>query len=188
MFNEETEELDDDLVNIKNDISEFTNGKISIMEDEDTYKSTYQILSDISDIWDELSDKQQAGLTEKLFGKTRANIGTAIITNFQAAKNAMDEMAQSAGDADKELDVIKGSLEYKINNLKETFTGIWQNLIDRGELGAVIDDFSSVMGVIDALTDKLGGLGTLAVGGGLFAIFKNFGKHIALDGCESIVA
>jgi hypothetical protein len=35
MFNEETEELDDDLVNIKNDISEFTNGKVSIMEDAD---------------------------------------------------------------------------------------------------------------------------------------------------------
>ena len=34
-FNEETEELDDDLVNIKNDISEFTNGKVSIMEDAD---------------------------------------------------------------------------------------------------------------------------------------------------------
>lgn len=34
-----------------------------------TYKSTYQILSDISDIWDELTDKQQAGLVEKLFGK-----------------------------------------------------------------------------------------------------------------------
>lgn len=73
-FNEDTEELDEDLVNIKNDISEFTNGKISIMEDADTYKSTFQILSDISDIWDELTDKQQAGLTEKLFGKTRANV------------------------------------------------------------------------------------------------------------------
>ena len=74
MFNEETEELDDDLVNIKNDISEFTNGKVSIMEDADTYKSTYQVLSDIADIWDELSDKQQAGLVEKLFGKNRADV------------------------------------------------------------------------------------------------------------------
>ena len=48
----------------------------SIFEESNnwTYKSTYQILSDISDIWDELSDKQQAGLTEKLFGKTRANV------------------------------------------------------------------------------------------------------------------
>lgn len=74
MFNEETEELDDDLVNIKNDISEFTNGKVSIMEDADTYKSTYQVLSDIADIWDELTDKQQAGLVEKLFGKNRADV------------------------------------------------------------------------------------------------------------------
>ena len=73
-MNEETEELDDGLVNIKSDISEFTGGKVSIMEDEDTYKSTYDILHDISEVWDELTDKQRAGLTEKLFGKNRANV------------------------------------------------------------------------------------------------------------------
>lgn len=97
-------------------------------------------------------------------------------------------MGQSAGDADREMDIITNSLEYKINRLKETFTGIWQNLIDRGDVGAVVDTLSGLVGIIDTITEKLGGLGTLAVGGGLFAIFKNFGKHIAHDGCESIVA
>ena len=48
----------------------------SIFEESNnwTYKSTYQVLSDIADIWDELTDKQQAGLVEKLFGKNRADV------------------------------------------------------------------------------------------------------------------
>lgn len=168
-----------------------TDNRIAIDFEESnnwTYKSTYQVLSDIADIWDELTDKQQAGLVEELFGKNRANIGTAILSNFETARDAIEKMSNSMGDADKEMDVITHSLSYKINNLKETFTGIWQNLIDRGDVGAVVDTLSGLVGIIDTITDKLGGLGTLAVGGGLFAIFKNFGKHIALDGCESIVA
>lgn len=34
-----------------------------------TYKSTYQVLKEISDVWDDLSDKNQAQLLEKLFGE-----------------------------------------------------------------------------------------------------------------------
>mgnify|MGYP003571244081 CR=1 FL=1 len=71
-MNEETEELDDNLVNIKGDVYELTGGKVSIMEDEDTYKSTYQVLKEISAVWDDLSDKNQAQLLDELFGKTRA--------------------------------------------------------------------------------------------------------------------
>ena len=68
-MNEETEELDNNLVNIKGDVYDLTGGKVSIMEDEDTYKSTYQVLKEISDVWDDLSDKNQAQLLEKLFGE-----------------------------------------------------------------------------------------------------------------------
>ena len=35
LMNEETESLDDTLVTIKGDVFDLTNGKVSIMEDED---------------------------------------------------------------------------------------------------------------------------------------------------------
>lgn len=74
LMNEETEELDENLVNIKGDVAELTHGKVSIMEDAETYKSTYQVLKEVSEVWDELTDKEQANLLEKLFGKTRADL------------------------------------------------------------------------------------------------------------------
>ena len=89
-YDEETEELSDDLKTISGDIYDLTkvNGKgISIFSDKEktTYKSTYQVLKEISEIWDELTDKQQADLLEKLGGKRGAQTiaGKQICLNVQ---------------------------------------------------------------------------------------------------------
>jgi len=166
-MNEETEELDGELVTIAGDVNELTNGKVSIMLDPDTFKSPYEILKEISHVWDELTDKQPANLAEKLLGKNRASIGMAIIANFSQAEAAMDKMANSAGAADKEMEIITNSISYKLNALKETGTGIFQNLFQRDDMGAIIDGLTSVLSVIDAFTDKFGLLGTVLVGGGI---------------------
>lgn len=166
-MNEETEQLDDGLVNIKGDVYELTNGKVSIMEDPDTYKSTTQILREVANIWDELSDKSQANLLEKLFGKTRAQVGAAILSNFDQVEKALDVMSKSAGNADKEMDIITNSLDYKINALKETFTGIWQNIFSREDLGGLVDFATGIAEVLDGITEKLGLFGSAIVGGGI---------------------
>ena len=41
---------------------------VDIMKDENTYKSTYEILKQISQVYDKLTDKNQAGLLELLAG------------------------------------------------------------------------------------------------------------------------
>lgn len=82
-------------------------------------------------------------------------------------------MSNSAGAADKEMEIITNSLTYKLNALRETGTGIWQNLFQRDDLGGVIDDLTALLSVIEALTDKLGLIGTIVgVGGGAVGIFK----------------
>lgn len=70
---EETGEYLDELKDIKGDVYELTNGKVHIMEDENTYRPVLDILRDISEVWSEITDKNRAKLLEKLFAKTRAN-------------------------------------------------------------------------------------------------------------------
>ena len=173
-LNEETGEFDEELGNVKNDISELTHGLVSIMEDDNTYKSTYDILDRIAQIWDQLTDKEQAGLMEKLFGKNRAQIGIAILSNFQTARDAIDAMANSAGNADKEMEIIMESLSYKSNALKQTWVGIWQTIAGRKELGSVIDGLTKVSEAIGFIIDKFGLLGTIAGAGALVLLIKNF--------------
>ena len=191
-LDEETGEFDETLGNVKNDISELTHGKVSIMEDENTYKSTYEILKRISEIWDELSDKEQAGLLEKLFGKNRAQIGAAILSNFDAAEDAMTKMEQSAGNADKEMSIIMDSIDFKLNALKETATGMWQAILDRDAIKGGVDFLTKALGVIADLVDKIGLLPTILGGAGIVILIKDlvtlFGAGSAASGIGKLIA
>lgn len=171
-YDEETETFSDDLKTITGDIADLTkvasNNKqgISLFEADDpnTYRAPYEILKDIADIWDEISDKNQAKLLEKLFGKQRAQVGAAIISNFKQAEKAMDAMAGSAGSASKELARAQDSIVFKLNALKETWVGVAQNLYDTRTIKNVIDLLTGMSGVIQTITKRLGTLGTVSAG------------------------
>jgi TP901 family phage tail tape measure protein len=183
-YDEETEELSEEYENLSGDIADLTKtastqGGISLFTDEtkETYKSTYQILKEISQIWDELSDKNQAELLEKLFAKTRANQGAAIISNFSQAEKAIEVMENSAGSADAELETYTQSIEYKLNRLTETWTGTWQNLIDRGTIGTVVDSLTSVSEALGWVIDNVGLLGAAGIGLGTLITKNNVGRE-----------
>lgn len=74
-YDEETEELLDDYEELKGAIADLTKtaktpGGISLFTDESKteFKSTYQLLKEIAEIYHDLTDKQQAQLLEKLAG------------------------------------------------------------------------------------------------------------------------
>ena len=82
-------------------------------------------------------------------------------------------MAHSAGSAEAEIAGAMDTVAYKMNTLKETGTGIAQNLFDREDMKNVIDLLNSFMGVIDQVTEELGLFGSIGVGAGLYGIINN---------------
>ncbi len=182
-YDEETEEYIGDIEQLSGDIANLTKtastpGGISLFTDDakTEYKSTYQLLKEISEVYDELDDKTQAQLLEALAGKRQGQIIAATINNFEAAEKALDNMANSAGSAEAEMSVIVDSIDYKANKLKETGTGIAQNLFQREDMKAIVDSLTSVGEAIDWITDKLGLFGSIGLGAGLFAGLKNVGN------------
>ena len=183
-YDEETEQLSEDLIDVTGKVANLTkvasNGGhgISLFTDvsQTEYKSLVTYLGEISDIWDELDQKSQNELLDKLFGKNRAQVGAAIIKNFDTVRSSIEAMTNSAGSADREMNVIMDGLDYKLNRLKETGTGIAQNLFQRDEMKSIVDRLTSFLEVIDSLTSKIGLLGTIGLGAGLFAGIKNVGR------------
>lgn len=179
-YDEETEEYSADVAELTGTIADLTkvasnnNRGISLFEadDPETYRSTYDILSDIADIWDELTDKNRANLLEALFGKRQAQIGAAILSNFDQARSAIVKMEESAGSAGREMDKITQSLDYKLNALKETWVGVAQNLFQTDGMKLVVDALNLVSNGIDQLTEKLGLFGTIGLVGAIALIYK----------------
>lgn len=183
-YDEETESYTNDIEELSGKIADLTKtastpGGISLFADDakTEYKSTYQLLKEISEIYGQLTDKEQAGLLEILAGKRQGQILAATINNFSAAEKAMENMANSAGSADKEMNVIVDSLDYKLNRLKETWgTGIAQNLFEREDMKSLLDFLTKLGEGFDALTSKIGLFGTIGIGAGVFAGVKNVGR------------
>lgn len=180
-YDEETGEFIDGVAELEGDIADLTKSAehplgVSLFKDDakTEFKSTTELLRDISDVYDELTDKQQAGLLEKLAGKRQGQIVAAILNNFSAVENSLETMTNSAGSAMNEMNIIEQSLEFKLNALKETAVGVFQNLFQTDEMGAVIDILTDLLEIFDSLTKNLGLFGTALVGIGITAFIKNF--------------
>ncbi len=166
-YDEETEEYIGGIEVLSGKIAECTKtasnpGGISLFTDDSKteFKSTTQLLRDISEIYDELTDKQQANLLEKLAGKRQGQIVAAILNNFGAVESSLDTMTNSAGGAMREMEIVEESLEFKLNALKETSTGVFQNLFAKDEMAITIELLTKLMEVLDFLTDKFKLFGT----------------------------
>ena len=70
------------------------------------------------------------------------------------------------------------SIEYKLNALKETWVGVAQSILDRGDLGKMVDGLTALSAAISAVIDKVGLLGTVGIGAvgatSITKFFKNF--------------
>lgn len=166
-YDESTEELSSDLENITGDLidltktAEHTQG-VSIFKDGSTteFKSLVDYFGQINQIWDEMSQKQQNDFLQKAFGKTQAQAGAALIQNYSAVTKSLKVMEEAAGSSDREMDTVRQSITYKLNNLEQTWVGTVQNILDRGDLGTIVDGLTKVSEAIGFLISNLGLLGT----------------------------
>ena len=79
-YDEETNQLSDDLVNVTGEVANLTKTTqdsqgVSLFTDatQEHYRSMVEYLGDIADRWNLISEKNQTELLQKLFGKNRAN-------------------------------------------------------------------------------------------------------------------
>lgn len=182
-YDETTEELSDDLKTVTGDLADLTKTAqhaqgVSIFKDGSTteFKSLVDYFGEINEIWDEMSQKQQNDFLQKAFGKTQAQAGSALIQNYSAVTKALEVMDEAAGSSDREMETVKESLEYKINALKETWVGTAQDILDRGDLGKIIDALTTVSEAIGSVTSNIGLLKAAALGISAALSIKNVGR------------
>lgn len=94
---------------------------VDIMKDDNTFKSTYQIMKELSEVWKDLSDTTQANITELISGKRGGQSTSALLNNFSVAEDAMKQALNSSGSAMRENQTYIDSLQAKLNQLDSAF-------------------------------------------------------------------
>lgn len=174
---EEVDETVDSISKVQTQILNRTGGKVNIFDDMGNFRDYYDIMEDIAEVYDDLNDPDKADLTEILFGKQRGNQGAALIQAFQSGQiqKALEATLNAEGSAMQEQERWLGSLEAKTQQFEAAFQSLSSTILDSSLLKWFVDFGSNTIEVIDKITSKLGSLGTIGLGAGLFAGLKNVG-------------
>ena len=155
---------------------------VDIMRDENTFKSTYDILDELSTKWKDLTDIQQASITELIAGKRQGNIVSALMQNFDIARETLNTaLNESEGSAEKELENYKKGVQYSIDKFNASFQQLSNTVVSSDFLKGIVDGGTNALNIITSLIDNFGTLNTLiGVAGGIFASKTGRGKQFVV--------
>mgnify|MGYP004515557599 FL=1 len=160
---EETDTVVESTAKLRKEIQAIAG--VDIMEsDNSTFKSTYAILDELSDKWEQLTDIQKATLTQDLAGKNRANIFSSMMENWQDARAAMEASKESAGSATSELNTYLDSVQGHLSRFQATFQAFSNDVLDSEVIKFFIDLGTAALNAADGLVKTGEALPLLAAG------------------------
>lgn len=161
---ESTEGMASSVSELRAELLALTGGKVDIQIDDDTFKSTYQIMKELSEVWGELTDISQANILEMIGGKRNSNVVMSLLENFDIAEEVMESTANAAGSALAENEKYLDSIEGKISQFKATFQELGTTLIGSDFVKEVVEIGTGLLNILNAVAsviDKIGGLNTI---------------------------
>lgn len=140
---------------------------VDIMLDSKNFKSTYQIMKELSQVWSGLSDVTQANVTEMIGGKRNANAVSAILNNFDVAESAMESAANSANVAWEENEKYLDSIQGRLAQLNASFQALSQDVLSSDLVKTGVSFLTSIVKLLDQIVNLTGAL-PLGLGIGAF--------------------
>lgn len=149
---------------------------VDIQIDENTYKSTYNILLEISKVWGRLTDLQRSTVLEDLFGKRQANIGAAILENGELLEKVYKTSEGSLGSAMREQEEYAKSIQYSIDTLKAAYQDFADSVINSDFVKDLLKTAQSFLEILTKIIDKFGTLPTILTGIAAIGGVKGVGR------------
>lgn len=146
---------------------------VDIMLDSKNFKSTYQIMKELSQVWSGLSDVTQANVTEMIGGKRNANAVSAILNNFDVAESAMESAANSANVAWEENEKWLDSIQGRLGQLDASFQVLSTDVLSSGLVKGGVSFLTSIVKLLDKIINLTG---ALPAGLGIAAFATQLGK------------
>lgn len=163
---------------------------VNIFEkDNETFKSTIQILRELSQVWGTLSDVDKAEITRLVAGTRQQSVFAAIMNNFGTVDQIIETSMNSAGSAMEENERYLDSITGKIALLKSAYQSLSETMINSNGIKFAVDGFRGFVEMLEkvasissggAITSVLGGVMT---GAGIAPVNmeKPFRKWLGLD-------
>lgn len=167
---EETDGMIENTSKLRDKVMALTDvgdGGVDILTDTGAYKSTYQILLEIAEVWDKINEtdpKNQAALLEILAGKTRGSQVASILQNPEDLKDAYEMALDSDGSAQRELETYMDSIQGRIDVFTNALQTMWMDALNSDAVKKIVDAGTLLINILDKIISKIGLVGTVMSG------------------------
>lgn len=124
-------------------------------------RSSYDVLYDLSQKWDKMSDAGQQQIANAIAGTRQYSNFAAIMQGMSEGKVSeyMSLTGSSEGIVDEKYEIYVKSMQASLTDLKTTFDELVHDLTNTGTLTGIIDFITNMISGVDNLTDSIGSLG-----------------------------
>ena len=156
-------------------------GGFDILTKSGDFKSTYEIMEGIANVWKKMNDVDKASLLEQVAGKNRANVVSGMLDNWKDAQDAAKTATESAGSATKENETYLNSINGKISQFTAAFEKLSNDVLDSDLIKFFIELATHIANLADEavkLVDNFGLIPTALTGistGLVTSLIKNKG-------------
>lgn len=171
---EDTDDLCESTSKLREQIKALTG--VDIMINDNTFKSTTDIVKELGKVWENLSDSSQSATLELVAGKTRANNVAALLKNYEQIDEVLKSLGDAEGSAERENEAIIESINGRIKILSATAEEFWQTFLDTDTIKNAVTLGTDLLNLLTKIIDNLGLLPTILSGVGAALSFKNVGR------------
>ncbi|NGU31019.1 phage tail tape measure protein [Clostridium perfringens] len=140
-----------------------THGRVSLVQANGEFKSTYQIIKDLGAVWNDgtLKANEKALILQEVAGKHQANVLASLLSNAKDLDKIYEDSKNSAGSAEAENQRFMDSINGRLNALKENTKGIFLDLSNTDFLKNIISGANAGVSALRSLIEKIGAVNSM---------------------------
>ena len=166
------EVTEDDLSNAETALRRVN---IQVRDSKDSFREFDDIMSDLYYKIDDLSEVDLANIAYEVAGTRQTAVFKVMVKSWGDYLKLAEKADDATGTTYENQEKYAESLAAKMTDLSTTMDSAWHNIINAEDTGVIVDTLQKIADALDWVTEKAGLLGTIGIGAGLFAGFKNIG-------------
>lgn len=127
---------------------------IPIRETPTKWRPIFDVLTDLGNKFDTLTDTQKSFVMESLAGLRQANVLVSTMQNWSMVNKQLEESINSEGSALRENEIYIQSWTAKIKQLGSSLTSLYNNLLNTDSIKSFISILDSLIVILDKLINN----------------------------------
>ena len=139
----------------------FSSVGISLYNEKGQYKDINDTLDELAAKWDTLTDAQRNYIAEQAAGIRNINTFNALMATWKEAKQLAQDATTDTDYYESVQEKHMESMQGKLDSLKASTQGFWNELLDTGAINAGIDIINGLIQALEKLINVFSSIGSI---------------------------